>query len=172
MTLSATERTRRHYKPGDIRVLFIGESPPAAGSFFYHADSKLYSATREAFQRALPALSQEPDFLDAFQRLGCYVEDLCEQPVNDLDLRHPKRLQARVDGITPLAQRMKQWSPGVVVVVMKAIVGDAYKALEASGHAGVEREELPFPARHYYQYVEQLTPRVKSWHRRGILLPA
>lgn len=171
MRLSDAERTRRHYKPTDIRVLLIGESPPAGGTFFYYANSNLYNATCEAFKAAIPTLHKEPDFLDAFKQLGCYVEDLCEQPVNDLELRDPKRLQARVDGVKPLARRMKRWTPRVVVVVMKAITGDAGDALAASGHAGVEREELPFPARHQYQYVAQLTPLVKSWRRRRILLP-
>lgn len=75
--LSAAERRRRRYKPDDIRVLFIGESPPAGGTFFYYANSNLYDATRAAFEAALPALRKESDFLDAFKRLGCYVEDLC-----------------------------------------------------------------------------------------------
>jgi hypothetical protein len=171
MPLSAAERTRRRYRPTDIRVLFIGESPPAGGTFFYHANSNLYNATREAFQAAIPALREEPVFLDAFERLGCYLEDLCEQPVNDLDMRDPMRLQARADGVTPLARRMRRFSPQVVVVVMKAIAGDATRALVASGHAEVKREELPFPARHYDQYVQQLTTLVKSWRRRHVLLP-
>jgi hypothetical protein len=169
--LSRAERLRRRYKPTDIRVLFIGESPPSGGTFFYYANSNLYNATREAFETAIPALRTEPDFLDAFQRLGCYVEDLCEEPVNHLDLRDPGRVQARATGIRPLARRMKRWSPQVVAVVMKAITGDAREALAVSGHADVERVELPFPARHYHQYVDQLTPHVRSWQRRHILLP-
>jgi hypothetical protein len=56
-------------------VLFIGESPPARETFFYFANSNLYSATREAFEAAIPALRGEDDFLGAFQGLGCYVED-------------------------------------------------------------------------------------------------
>jgi hypothetical protein len=137
MSPSAAERTRRRYRPTDIRVLFVGESPPARGTFFYCANSNLYNATREALEAAIPALREEPDFLDAFERLGCYLEDLRDQPVNHLDMRDPKRLQARTAGVTPLARRMKHWSPQVVVVVMKAIASDVSKALVASGHAGV-----------------------------------
>lgn len=171
MPRSATERLRRRYQPPDIRVLLIGESPPAGGTFFYSANSKLYDATREAFTAAIPALRSRPDFLDAFKQLGCYVDDLCDEPVNHLGLRDPRRLQARADGVTTLARRMQPWSPRIVVIVMKAIAGDAATAVRAAGHAGVEREELPFPARHYQQFVRDLTPLVMSWRRRRILLP-
>jgi hypothetical protein len=68
-------------------VLFLGESPPAGGTFFYYANSKLYDATREAFEAGIPALRRTDDFLDAFKRLGCYLEDLSPVPVNHLDLK-------------------------------------------------------------------------------------
>jgi hypothetical protein len=164
------ERTRRRYKPADVRVLFIGESPPAGGTFFYYANSNLYDATREAFEMAVPALRNEPDFLSAFKRLGCYIEDLCEEPVNHLELRDPKRLQARLDGVTPLARRLRRLSPRVVAIVMKAIAGDVAAALAASGHDHVERAELPFPARHYRRYRDQMTELVRSWRTRHLLL--
>jgi hypothetical protein len=34
---------------------------------------------------AVPELDREDDFLDAFKRLGCYLEDLFPVPVNHLD---------------------------------------------------------------------------------------
>jgi len=46
----------------------------AGGTFFYRANSKLYDATREAFETAVPALRREDDFLAAFQRLSCYLD--------------------------------------------------------------------------------------------------
>lgn len=171
MALSAAERTRRRFTPTEVRVLFIGESPPAGGTFFYYANSNLYKATRSAFEAAIPALRDEPDFLNAFTRLGCYVEDLCEQAVNHLDLRDPTRLHARAEGVRPLARRIQGWSPRAIVVVMKAIADDAAAALTAAGLDAVDREELPFPARHYDQYVRRLTSLVRSWHRQPILLP-
>src|SRR4051812_20336030 len=73
MAPSAAERTRRKYKPDDIRVLFIGESPPAGGEFFYLANSALYYATRQAFETAIPALRKREDFVRAFCALGCYL---------------------------------------------------------------------------------------------------
>lgn len=166
---NSTERLRRRYKPDDVRVLFVGESPPAGGTFLYRSNSKLYDATREAFERAIPRLAREDDFLSAFGRLGCYVDDLALYPVNHLDLKAPERLQARAAGVKPLARRIKPLRPRVAVVVMKAIVNDVRDALELADHGAVKREDLPFPGRHRDRYVEELAELVASWCRRRIL---
>jgi hypothetical protein len=168
--MTANERLRRRYRPDDVRVLFVGESPPAGGTFFYRANSKLYDATREAFEAAIPALRREDDFLAAFQRLGCYLDDLCLEPVNDLHMRDSKRLAQRERGVAPLARRMKPRDPAVVCVVMKAIVTEVGRATDRA-ELDVQREALPFPARHRAQYVRMLTHVVKRWRRRGVLHP-
>jgi hypothetical protein len=98
----STEETRRQFLPEDVRILLIGESAPANGTFFYKANSKLYDATKEAFRLAVPKLVRGPNFLDRFMALGCYLDDLCLTPVNhwrqDNPLAWQRRLQARVDG--------------------------------------------------------------------------
>lgn len=166
--MTANERLRRRCRPDGVRVLFVGESPPAGGTFFYRANSKLYDATREAFETAIPALLREDDFLAAFQRLGCYLDDLCLTPVNHLDMRDPKRLAERQRGVAPLARRMKSLQPNVVCVVLKAIVPDVNRAI-AKAELDAMHEAVPFPARHRPQYVAQLTVLVRQWKRRGIL---
>jgi hypothetical protein len=52
----ARERLRRRYRPDGVRILFVGEAPPASGRFFYQADSGLYRAVRDTFvcPRACP----------------------------------------------------------------------------------------------------------------------
>lgn len=164
------ERLRRSYRPDDVRVLFIGESPPVRGTFFYRANSKLHDATRDALEAAIPALRREDDFLAAFQRLGCYLDDLCLVPVNHLDLRDPKRLAERQRGVAPLARRIRPLQPKVVCIVMKGIVSVVHQATAKAG-LDAEYEAIPFPARHRPQYVEQLTVLVKRWKRRGLLQP-
>ena len=165
--MTPDERLRRRYRPHDVRVLFVGESPPAGGTFFYRANSKLYAATREAFEAAIPSLRREDDFLAAFQRLGCYLDDLCPEAVNDLDIRDPKRVAERERGIASLARRVRALDPAVICVVMKAIVPEVTVAARRAG-VDVQIEALPFPARHRAQYVDQLTPLVKRWHRTGV----
>jgi hypothetical protein len=175
--LSSAERQRRKFTPDDIRVLFIGESPPAGAAFFYFANSNLYDATREAFEQAIPALRREPDFLGAFRRLGCYLEDLSPVPVNHLDLGDPQqrreRRALRREGINSLARRMRAWTPRVVAVVMLDMLrtGDLQQLLSEARYGEVERADLPFPGRHRGRYVEELTDHVGSWRRRGIVSP-
>jgi hypothetical protein len=174
---SPAERTRRDYRPNEVRVLFIGESPPAGGTFFHYANSKLYDATREAFEAAIPALRRADDFLEAFKRLGCYVEDLSPVPVNHLDLKDRKqrrqRRALRAEGIKPLARRMRLRPPPVVAPVVLDMVntGDIAETLRLAGHVDVERADLPFPGRHRDRYVNELTAHVRAWRRRRILLP-
>ena len=76
-TADAKEVLRERYRPAHVRLLFVGEAPPASGLFFYRADSGLYRAIRSAFVTAFPALRSE-DFLASFQALGCYLVDLSQ----------------------------------------------------------------------------------------------
>jgi hypothetical protein len=80
--MQRAELIRKRYLTKEVRVLFVGESPPAGGTFFYAANSNLYFATEEAFVAALPALEGK-DFLEEFRRLGCYLDDLCLDAVRD-----------------------------------------------------------------------------------------
>jgi hypothetical protein len=169
-----TEEVRRDYQPQEIRCLLVGESPPAGGTFFYRADSLLYEATREAFLRAVPDLGQDDDFLRSFKRLGCYLDDLCSEPVNRLP--KPERKLARRQGIRPLARRLRDAQPRAIVVVMKGIVPEV---TEARQHAGLKDVplygDLPFPTTRYpnrrERYVRTLAGLVREFKAQGLLTP-
>lgn len=77
------ECLRRRYRPVPVRLLFVGEAPPASGRFFYCANSGLYRTIRDTFVTAFPALGGR-DFLASFRALGCYLVDLCATPVDRL----------------------------------------------------------------------------------------
>lgn len=172
---ASTQQTREDYLPDAVRVLFIGESPPAGGTFFYYANSNLYRATREAFATGALAF-RDGNFLRSFQQAGCYLEDLAVEPVNGLP--RSRRQRACKAGITPLADRIKPLAPRVVVIVGYGIADDVARALELAAHADVEREKLPFPttrprstdgAPYRQVYVDELAALVARWRRRRIL---
>jgi hypothetical protein len=167
--LSRAERQRRRYRPDDVRVLFIGESLPAGGTFFYYGNSKLYEATKEAFEAAIPTLRRNHDFLTAFQQLGCYLEDLASIPVNGMP--DDAREQACDDGVRALARRIKPYSPLVVTLVIKRIAVPAARALRQAQLDGVPLEKLPFPnwPKQHETYTAELAALVRSWARRGVL---
>ena len=170
-----TEDIRSEFLPEDVRVLFVGESPPANGTFFYKANSNLYDATKEAFRLAAPKLVRGSNFLDRFMALGCNLDDLCPKPVNHLKLDNPgakqKRLQARVDGEEALAERMRSYEPRAIVIVMKGIAGNVRAAAEAAALGNVRWNELPFPGRkaHRESYVDELSTLLKQYRGSGFL---
>lgn len=157
-------------------MLFIGESPPAGGTFFYYANSNLYRATREAFATGARTF-RDGDFLRFFQPAGCYLEDLAVEPVNGAP-QGPVGGRACKAGIAPLADRIKPLAPRVVVIVGYGIADHVARSLELAGHADVGREKLPFPTTSprstdgvpYRQvYVDELAALVARWRRRRIL---
>ncbi len=77
------ERLRQEFRPEAVRLLFIGDSPPASGRFYYRGDSGLYRAMREVFQVIDPSIT-DSTFFTVFQESGCYLFDLCPEPVDHL----------------------------------------------------------------------------------------
>lgn len=158
----AAERARERYRPDDVRVLLIGESRPAGGTFFYFGNSLLFEATREAFFRAI-ARGEKDDFLDAFRKAGCFLEDLCREPVNRMG--ESDRDAARTRSEPDLARRLEGLEPDLVIIVMKAIVGYVERALEEAGLRHVQTYTVPFPRRQWRnRYVDELAGYLADWH--------
>ena len=68
---------RESFKPDDIKVLFVAESPPINDTFFYSAKSGLYGYTKQVFYEFFKKeIDPYNGFLDFFQSKGCYLDDL------------------------------------------------------------------------------------------------
>lgn len=129
MQLAERELLRTKHRPDPIRILLVGESPPAGGTFFYAADSRLYLATLDAFSRFIPGL-REKDFLQEFRRMGFYLVDLCDEPMNHL--RDVERLEKRMQGRRRLTNWLKsvpEDQPQAVAAVLKDIASYLRDAL-------------------------------------------
>ena len=137
MSLANTDREalRQGFRPDRIRVLFVGESPPANRTFFYQADSTLYHRTHEAFAAVFheQVCGSGKAFLRFFQARGCYLEDLCTEPVNQLP--RAERRRAREAGVASLAKRLAAFQPEVVVVAMEGIQKHVKQAARQAGPA-------------------------------------
>ncbi len=71
---SATERLRSSYRPDNVRLLLVGESPPAGGKFFYDDRSRvpLRTHTIKVFSDALNlSFNSDREFLNWFKKAGC-----------------------------------------------------------------------------------------------------
>src|SRR6266853_5403644 len=143
----ARERLRKRYRPDRVRILFVGEAPPASGRFFYQGDSGLYRAIRDTFVAAFPTLGKA-EFLQSFRSLGCYLVDLCGEPVDQMNMRARQRIC--LAGEVRLGRTLRQLGPKIIVTVVRSIGGNVRRAEEWASWSGLH-VELPYPGRwHVY----------------------
>jgi hypothetical protein len=151
------ETLRLEFRPSNVKVLFIGESPPASGKFFYAADSGLYRAMRDAFSIACPS-SKNGNFLQAFQSVGCYLVDLCPHPVDRLE-RTLRRDTCKANEDL-LAREIAQQKPLAIASLLRAIEGNVARAASKAQWNGPFLR-LPYPGRwshHREAFLRALVP--------------
>jgi hypothetical protein len=164
------ERLRKRYLPDPVRILFVGESPPASGRFFYRADSGLYRAFRDAFATAFRLLPKT-EFLDSFRSLGCYLVDLSAKPVDHMT-RDAREWACRA-GEVRLARTIRELHPKIMVAIVRSIRQNVRRAQARVGWSGVYLE-LPYPGqwhRHRVEFERQLVPVLRKELRFAPLLP-
>lgn len=155
------ERLRKRHLPDPVRILFVGESPPASGRFFYQADSGLYRAVRDTFATAFLLLPKS-EFLDSFRSLGCYLVDLCGQPVDHMT-RDARECACRA-GEVRLARTIRELHPKIMVAVVRSIRQNVRRAQARAGWSDVYLE-LPYPGqwqRHRFEFERQLVPLLRK----------
>jgi hypothetical protein len=155
------ERLRRRYRPAHLRLLFIGEAPPASGRFFYHGDSGLYRATRNAFRAVHPSMT-DADFLPVFQATGCYLIDACLQPIDQLD--PASRRAACLAGERFLSRTIDKLQPPAIVTVVRSIRGNVERAAAGAEWHG-PLIDLPYPGRwfrHQEIFLAKLVPVLRA----------
>ena len=168
LTRPEREALRESFRPPRIRILFVGEAPPASGRFFYSANSGLYRAMRDAFKRVDPRIDGD-NFLSMFRASGCYLIDLCPRPVDRMEPESRRRV--RVAGERLLTEELIRLRPEKIAPVLRAIVGCvANAAVRADWHG--ELLELPYPGRwhhHRQEFLSALEPRLIELYRAAHL---
>lgn len=155
------ETLRESFRPKRIRILFIGEAPPASGRFFYSANSGLYRAMRDAFSAVNPRID-DTNFLRLFQASGCYLTDLYPAPVDHLDEKLRRR--ARVAGEDTLSEELMRLRPEKIAPLLRAITNHVKHAAVRAKWRG-EIIELPYPGRwhhHRVEFLKALGPRLQE----------
>jgi len=140
------EELREEWNPQNIgvriKVLFVGESPPKSGRFFYNRNSVLYCATFCAFSRIFRIA--EPEFLEFFQKSGCYLYDVLKVPGQEIKEVDKSTLnQAKED----LKNFIKDVKPDVVIVVHRGVYKRIEGILSQLRKEGIIKSfySLPFP---------------------------
>jgi hypothetical protein len=146
---SATERLRSSFRPDNVRLLLVGESAPSNGTFFYDDRNfvDLRSHIMKAFSNALgTSFAKDAEFLRFFKDAGCYLDDLCLTPVNDMDINSKERSQSHKQAVNGLAERMRDYSPEIIFVMMKGIKEHVGDARRQAGLQAIPLYSAPFPA--------------------------
>jgi len=138
--MEPAEATRARYRPDRIATLFVGESAPASGAFFYHGDSAMLRYMQRATEAALGVGSG--DFLDRFKAWGWFLDDLVLTPVNDLNPAE-RIVRCRAAQMS-LAERIAEYQPNAIVSLLLGIKEIVDAAAVAAGSSAA-RYAVPFP---------------------------
>ncbi|MCK1602614.1 hypothetical protein IVB02_14455 [Bradyrhizobium sp. 166] len=133
------ETTRASYRPNYITTLFVGESAPANGDFFYYGKN----AMLRHMQRATEAvLGEGGDFLERFKGYGWYLDDLVLTPVDRLTPAERKAKCLAAGG--SLRDRIAAYRPLAVVPVLISIKSIVEAAVAGAG-SNAKIFCVPFP---------------------------
>ena len=133
------EVARAHCRPKQITTLFVGESAPYSGAFFYYGNSAMTRHMQRAVESVLGASS---NLLESFKAYGWYLDDLVLTPVNHLTRseRKAKWLTAK----NSLADRIAKYQPLAIVSLLLGIQRIVEDAAISAG-SNVSRYAVPFP---------------------------
>jgi len=106
--------------------------------------------------------------------LGCFLDELCPEPVNHLkgtpELVRQRKAEA-LRGEGPLADRNREAAPQAIVVVMKGIAANVLSAMNVAGADAVPMHAFSFPSRpeHTAAYVAELSEYLAQLRGFGIV---
>ena len=135
--MNELENVRQSFRPRRIATLFVGESPPFSGEFFYKCDSNLYFRMKEAF-------GDTENFLSDFKNRGFFLDDLVLYPINQIK-NEKERNQERSKNVSSFAKRIRSYRPAAVVSLMRAIEPMVVKAMQQAGLTSVPLYVTHFP---------------------------
>ncbi len=158
------EELREKFKPEKVRVLLVGESPPAEGTFFYDR-SLMTTYTKNAFESALDKRFQSNvEFFEHMKEIGFYLEDLSQVPIDKLP--SSEREAKLVEESEQFAERVALLNPEAVVIILRKIEKIVRQALAEAGSTA-QVYVLPFPGNgHQTKYKAQLIPIVRKYGKQ------
>ena len=134
------EAVRTSYRPERITTLFVGESAPHSGKFFYVGNTAMLRNMRRAVELSF---GESNDFLESFKAYGWYLDDLVRTPVNKGLLKSERKAKC-LDARKSLADRIAEYKPGAIVSLLLGIKPFVDEAAKIAG-SNVPRYAVPFP---------------------------
>ncbi len=146
MEFAELQALKAKYKPDDIKILFIADGLPIKDRYFYLKNSNMYKAVKEAFTQVFGDFNSDDEFLAFFKEIGAYFENLSKVPIKTLP--PPEQRKARQEGVQPLAERISEMHPRVIIISLKAIEKYAREAIKIANMTSVEHIAVtPFPVK-------------------------
>jgi hypothetical protein len=137
--ISPTETLRASFRPALITTLFVGESAPHNGTFFYDGDNAMLRYIERA---TASVLGGSGDFLERFKAAGWYLDDLVLTPVNHLTM--PERKLLCLGAQSDLAKRIATYRPEAIVSLLK-FVHPMVEAAAVEAGSTAPLYSVPFP---------------------------
>ena len=160
------EKLRYSYLPRKVRLLFIAESPPSSGGFFYKhrtiGRDYLFAETMRALGLWPDSAPMSKDFdkrplLKEFQSMGCFLIDSSLSPVDKL--REGERNGKLLEETSRLLNESEKLNPDTIVLVKKNVFMIVKPELEKRHLAAkiLNKKFLPFPSHgHQPEYRRRL----------------
>ena len=155
LALRDYSQAREEYRPDQIRVLLIAESPPSSGGYFYFPTTigkdHLFRETMKALELwpietpMRKGLDKRP-LLEEFGSKGFFLIDTCQVPVDKLPAAQKKHEILRE--ASGLALRAEDLHPDRIIIVKKTVYKPVREALERTGlrHRILNAKPLKFPS--------------------------
>ncbi len=145
------EKLRHSFRPDKITVLFVGESAPAGGTYFYLGNSQVYRYLKRAF-------NGDEKFLSEFKEKGYFLDDLVLEPINDKTRAARRRFHE--NAVSSLAERLTVYRPLAVISLLKFIEEPVRDAVLMAGLSQVPYFSVPFPGNGRQKEFEQEIARI------------
>jgi hypothetical protein len=141
--------------------LFVGESTPVSGDFFYRGNPLVTQIVMSAIEESLPGQGT----IASFKANGWYLDDLSITPIDNL--RGKARRDACVAARESLAERIATHKPLAIVSLMLGIREDV-EAATTIARCNVRHITTPFPGMgQQRKFRDQMRPLCATLPRHG-----
>jgi hypothetical protein len=126
-----------------VEVVFIAESPPVTGAYFYFLEKPPGSLFRETMKALQIDGNDKREKLIKFQWRGFFMLDVTYKPINNL--KGKARMSAVKSELPRLVEDVRELQPNGIVIIKKPLFEPVKTALAAAGLGDRILHDAPIP---------------------------